>query len=348
MKPVRTILIFALLITANELFAQNPVFSQYYSSGLYLNPALAGLEKDTYFGMNYRSQWSNLSLPYSTFQFSFIQPITKPGARKKHWGGFGLSFLNDVAGANKEFVTQGLSLAFAYDLHLNRYGNNIISLALQGGASQQKINYSAMQWSSQYASFTGYDESLPGEPGLVNDNLFHPVFNAGMMWYYTNKQRNMSHYSTSVYNGIAVSNLIRANGFYLNKKADATLLYKVHGGFVSTWSRKVDISPNYLIQYQEESLQINVGMYVGYAVTNKSANSASGNLKLMVGVWYRLGDAIIVSTGLSNATWNIGVSYDSNVFSLSKTFGYGSSYEISLGYKIVNKNGFKRFSSPLI
>lgn len=328
--------------------AQNPVFSQYYSSGLYLNPALAGLEKDTYFGMNYRSQWSNVSLPFNTFQFSFIQPITKPGARKKHWGGVGLSFLNDVAGANKEFVTNGLALSFAYDLHLNRYGNNIISLGVQGGAGQQRINYNALRWSSQYSSFTGYDESLPGEAGLTTDNLFHPVFNAGLMWYYTNKQRNLSHYSTALYNGVAVYNLVRSNGFYLNKKSDASLLYKVHGGLLSTWSRKVEISPNYLIQYQENTLQINVGLYAGYAVVNNAPSSRSGNLNVNVGVWYRLKDAMIVSGGLSNSIWNIAFSYDANVFSLSKTFGYGSSYELSMGYKILNRNGFRRFSSPLI
>lgn len=340
----------ALIVIAFTLtsHAQSPVFSQYYSSGLYLNPALAGLEKDTYLGMNYRSQWSNLSLPFATFQFSFIQPITTPGARKKHWGGFGISFLNDAAGANKEFATNSLALSFAYDLHLNKYGNNIVSLGLQAGASQQRINYNAMRWSSQYSAFTGYDESLPGESGLVNDNLFHPVFNAGLMWYYTNKQRNLSHYSTAVYNGIAVYNLIRSNGFYLNKKADAMLLYKMHGGLVSTWNRKVDVSPNYLVQYQEGSFQVNVGMYIAYAVTNHSPTSRTGNIKVNVGGWYRLQDAFIFSGGLSNNTWNFAFSYDCNIFSMSKSFGYGSSYEISLGYKILNKNGFKRFSSPLI
>ena len=348
MKYTIMIVTLVLVLAVNEAIAQSPVFSQYYSSGLYLNPALAGLEKDTYFGMNYRSQWTNLSLPFNTFQFSFIQPITKPGARKKHWGGVGLSFLNDVAGSNKEFTTQGLSLSLAYDLHLNRFGNNVIALAAQAGASQQRINYSSMRWSSQYSTFTGFDESLPGETGLVNDNVFHPVFNAGLMWYYTNRQRSLSHYSTSVYNGIAVYNLIRSNGFYLNKKADASLLYKVHGGFISTWSRKVEISPNYLVQYQEGSFQINAGVYVGYSIINASPSAQTGNLKVLLGVWYRLQDAIIISTGLSNAIWNVGFSYDSNVFSLSKAFGYGSAYEISLGYKISNKNGFKRFSSPLI
>jgi type IX secretion system PorP/SprF family membrane protein len=341
-------LVFTALFVESKVYGQSAVFSQYYASALYLNPALAGLEKDTYLGMNYRWQWNNLSLPFTTFQFSFIQPITQPGAHKKHIGGIGLSFLNDVAGANKEFVTQGISVAGAYNYHLNRHGNNIIATAFQLGASQQRINYDGLRWSSQYSSFSGFDKALPGEASLTNNQVFQPILNAGVVWYYTNKQRNLSFYSTSIYNGFSVSNILPANGFYLNSKSNASLLYKLHGGFTTTWSRNIDFSPNYLFQVQDENFQVNLGMYVGYSITHPRGSTKTGSTKILAGVWYRLRDAVIVSTGLSNAVWNVGFSYDSNIFSLSKTFGYGSSYEVSLAYKILNKNGFKRFSSPLI
>jgi len=342
------VFLFLLLIGVKDLKAQAPVFSQYYASALYLNPALAGLEKDTYFGINYRSQWSNLGLPFTTFQFSFIQPITKPGTRKKHLGGIGVSFYNDVAGANKEFVTRGVSIAFAHNFHLNRHGNNIIATAIQAGASQQTLNYNALQWSSQYSSFTGFDQSLPGETGIVNDRIFQPILTAGAMWYYTNKQRNLSHYSTSVYNGVSVSNLLPNQSYFLNSKTAAATLYKIHGGFISTFSRKIEISPNYLVQYQEHNFQFNVGVYAGYAITNPKASSKPGSTKLIIGTWYRFNDAFIFSTGVSNSLWTIGFSYDSNIFALSKTFGYGSAYELSVAHKLPTKNGFKRFSSPLI
>lgn len=338
----------ALFIMETKVYGQSAVFSQYYASALYLNPALAGLEKDTYFGMNNRSQWNNLSLPFTTFQFSFIQPINRPGPHIKHVGGVGLSFLNDVAGANKEFVTQGLSIAGAYNYHLNRYGNNIIAAAFQLGVNQQRINYNGLRWSSQYSSFSGFDQSLPGEASLTNNQVFQPVVNAGLVWYYTNKQRNLSFYSTSIYNGFSVSNLVPTTGFYLHSKSDMSLLYKLHGGFTKTWSRSIDFSPNYLVQWQDKNFQINLGMYIGYSINHPRVSNKKGSTKILAGIWYRLQDAVIVTTGMSNDIWNLGFSYDSNIFSLSKTFGYGSSYEISLAYKILNKHGFKRFSSPLI
>jgi type IX secretion system PorP/SprF family membrane protein len=326
--------------------AQAPVFSQYYSSALYLNPAMAGLEKDTYLGMNYRSQWSNLSLPFNTFQFSFIQPITKPGVRKKHLGGIGLTYYNDVAGANKEFVTQGVSLAFAHNIHLNRFGNNIISCAVQLGAGQQRINYDALRWSSQYSSFTGYDQALPGE-SLNNYQVFQPIVNAGMIWYFTDK-KSLSNRHTSIYNGFCVSNLVRSRGYYTQSNESLNLLLKAHGGFTSTISNSVDFSPNYLVQMQNKNIQFNIGSYIGYSVTNPRGLSKAGTTKIQFGIWYRLHDAFIFSTGLSNAVWNLGFSYDSNITSLSRTVGNGSAYELSLGYRVVNRNGFKRFSSPLL
>lgn len=346
----RVIIAIALSLSAIDsyVYCQAPVFSQYYASGLFLNPALAGLEKDTYLGINYRSQWDNLSLPFTTFQFSFIQPISKPGPTRKHLGGFGLSFLNDVAGANEEFVTQAISLAFAHNFHLNRHGNSVIAAALQAGAGQQRINYDGLRWSSQYSALTGFDRSLPGEPGLINDRIIQPILNAGIMWYYTNKQRNLSHYSTSLYSGLSVSNILPSNSFYLHNTQQASLILKAHGGIYTIWSRKMDLSPNYLIQVQDRNVQVNLGMYVGYSLVNPMTSPKAGSTKVLMGLWYRLNDAIIVSTGISSTYWNVGFSYDSNVSSLSRTMGYGSAYELSVAYKIASKNGFKRFSSPLI
>jgi type IX secretion system PorP/SprF family membrane protein len=336
------------LITGIEGNCQSPIFSQYYSSALYLNPALTGLEKDPYLGLNYRSQWSRLNLPFNTFQFSFIQPITQPGAKKKHLGGLGITFLNDVAGANKEFVTRSFSLAGAYNFHLNRHGNNIIAAALQIGASMQRVNFDGLRWTSQYSSLTGFDQSLPGEASLTNDRLFNPIINTGIMWYYTNKQRNRSYLGTSYYNGLSVSNLLPGKGYYLLSKEGLSMIYKVHGGLSSVFNRQIDLSPNYLFQLQDNNFQFNLGMYVGYSITNPTSLSITGSTKVLLGVWYRLQDSIIISTGLSNAVWNVGFSYDCNTSSLSKAFGFGSAFEFSLAYKVVNNNGYKRFSSPLI
>ena len=347
MKRTKNYILPLLLVIMSKAIvnAQSPVFSQYYASSLYLNPALSGLEKDVYFGMNYRSQWSNLGLPFNTFQFSFIQPIVKPGIRVKHLGGLGATFLNDVAGPNKEFTTQSIMLSGAYNFHLTRYGNNILSLGLQAGAMQQRVNYDKMEWSTQYAPGIGFDSNLPGESGL-NNQVFSPVLNAGLMWFYTTRGR-LSFRSTSVFSGLSVSNIIPPTSFVNEAKGTSVTLYKLHGGLSSVWKAKYEISPNYLIQYQNQNFQVNLGTYISYYIHPPHLHN-SKSTKVMVGAWYRLQDAFIFSTGFSNKSWNFGFSYDTNVSSMGRNLGFASTYEVSLAYKIVVNKGFKRFSSPLI
>lgn len=345
MKAMRFIFLSTLFaLSSAGVYAQSPVFSQYYSSSLFLNPALAGLEKDIYVGMNYRSQWSNLGLPFNTFQFSFIRPLVKPGIRVKHLGGVGASFLNDVAGPNREFVTQSLMLSGAYNFHLTRYGNNILAVGLQAGAMQQSVNYDQMEWSTQYSPGIGFDNALAGESTL-NNQVFNPILNAGIMWYYTTRGR-LSFRSSSAFTGLSVSNIITPKGFS-DEKDTPIVLYKLHGGISTLWKKKYELSPNYLIQYQNQNFQVNVGSYFGYYIHPPHLHK-SKSTKVMIGVWYRLRDSFIISTGFSNKSWNFGFSYDANVASLGRNLGYASAYEVSLAYKIIVNKGFKRFSSPLI
>ena len=80
------------------IYAQSPVFSQYYTTAAYLNPALVGSESDITLGLNYRAQWNQLESPYKTVQFSYMHPLLEQGGRTRHMGGVGFSVLNDQAG----------------------------------------------------------------------------------------------------------------------------------------------------------------------------------------------------------------------------------------------------------
>jgi type IX secretion system PorP/SprF family membrane protein len=342
----RLIILLLVIVMHQHVGAQSPVFSQYYSSALYLNPALAGLEKDIFLGMNYRSQWSNINLPFTTFQFSYIHPLSKPGVRVKHLGGLGVSFLNDAAGPNQEFVTQNVTLNGAYNFHLTRHGNNIIAVGMQAGVMQQKINYDALQWSSQYNPLQGYDNTQLGENATLDVQVFNPLLSFGAMWYYTSKGR-MSFRSFSAYQGITVCNILTPQGFIEGTNGAPSVLYKLHGGITSLRRLKYEISPNYLVQFQNQNFQVNLGAYIGYYLQPPN-RSNSKSKKVMFGGWYRLNDAFIVSSGFSSASWNLGFSYDTNVSSLGRNLGIGNAYELSLAYKIVVHKGFKRFSSPLI
>ncbi|MEO5601261.1 MAG: PorP/SprF family type IX secretion system membrane protein [Cyclobacteriaceae bacterium] len=322
--------------------AQDPVFSQFYSTGLYLNPALSGLEKDVVLGMNYRTQWAGVNLPFKTFQFSAIHPIIQQGVRSKHLGGFGASAFSDEAGPNREFVSHGVSVSSSYNFHLNRTGKHIISTALQFGFVQRHINMDNLQWSSQYSSVIGYDRSLAGE-NLIANRITSPVINAGLIWRLVIDQ----HYKPMkmFYQGLAISNLNRPRGFYQDSKAVSATLFKLHGGMLQSFRNGLEISPNYLIQYQN-TLQMNVGAYAAYSISDIISRSVS-SVKVSLGAWYRVKDSFIMTTGIMTPAWNFGFSYDANNSSLDRSFQGANAWEISFAYKISIMKELKKFSSPL-
>lgn len=323
--------------------AQDPVFSQFYTSSLYLNPALAGLEKDVVIGMNYRSQWAGINLPFRTFQFSIMHPFIQQGVRSKHLGGFGATLFSDEAGPNREVRSQGFSVASSYNFQLNRKGNHLIATALQFGVIQKQINVDALQWSSQYSSLLGYDPSLPGE-SLASERVTSPVINAGLMWRLVidNRFQPMKMF----YQGFAVSNLNRPKGFFLDERDASVILYKLHGGYLHSFDNGFEVSPNYLLQHQDKT-QINVGAYAAYALPAVISKTIT-DLKVSVGFWYRIDDSVIVTTGMSTRAWSAGFSYDANSSSLARNFQGANAFEFSFAYRLNIRKAVKKFSTPLI
>lgn len=338
------LLIIALNVVAMEYaWSQDPVFSQFYTSSLYLNPALSGLEKDVVLGFNYRSQWAGVGLPFKTFQFSAIHPILQQGVRSKHLGGFGATIFSDEAGPDQQVVSKGFSVASSYNFHLNRSGNHIIATALQFGVIQRKVNMDALQWSSQYSSLVGYDPSLPGET-LGSERITRPVINAGAVW----RMAIDDHFKPMkmFYNGFAVSNINRSKGFFPEGREGSAILYKIHGGYLHTFSNGLEVSPNYLMQFQNNA-QINVGGYGAYSLPAVTSGSLK-DVKVSLGFWYRFKDSFILTTGISTSSWNAGFSYDANSSSLERNFQGANSIEFSFAYRIQIMKAYQRFATPLL
>lgn len=338
-----TILVLLLVIGASGVaHSQTPVFSQYYASGMYLNPALAGVENNVQLGINHRSQWSAIDMPFKTSQLSFIYPLVHHATRSKSEGGLGFSILHDQAGPHGEFQTQSISGGGAYNFHLNKRGS-VLAVGGQISGMQTRINSSGFMWSSQYVAGYGFDSNQEGESLAMNEKIFTPVFSSGAMLYHA--IRNSSGQRITVYQGLAISNVQRSKSFFYSKTSASVPIYKMHGGMSIPLSDNFDVSPNYLIQYQSD-LQFNAGGYAGYRLKNIA--SKVGSCRLLFGLWYRWRDAFIISSGFESARWNFGFSYDTNRSYLGRNLGNVNAYEVSLTYKISGANNIQRFSSPLM
>jgi type IX secretion system PorP/SprF family membrane protein len=317
-----------LFFLVEKVCAQDAAFSQYYSSYLYLNPAYAGSEPSLTAGVNSRTQWKSVTEPYQTNQISLIVPFYRKINKQSNFGGLGISLYNDKAGSGKLSAT-GVNINLSYVLKVTESSN--ILFGIQGGMIQKSIDFASLQWGSQYNRFVGYDVSVDPNAtssGNLSERTLYPDLGAGLIYYYK-PGRDIREKGMSFYAGAASYHLNQPNESLVKDQVSRLpMLNKVHAGFDYSISTKFNVSPNVLVAQQNNLLQINAGMYVNYGFGNPDSRFIPSDL--IVGAWYRVGDAYIASVGLGCDTYTIGFSYDVNNSSLrTETRGRGA-YEISL------------------
>ncbi len=316
---------------------QDAVFSQFFNSTLYLNPALAGIEQDVTVSFGHRSQWRNLLFPYTTSQFSAIIPYYKSKHTKPlgHVGGVGLSIYNDLAGENNNFKTTGGNLAFAYNLPLDHRYENLVTFGLQIGAINKRIDPDGLQWGEQYNPYLGFDASInASDVSSLQGRTFIDI-NAGA-FYWWNPIQTGKELINSANSGISVSHLNNPNESLLEEdNQPLPLLYKYHGGIVFNLAFKATASINVLTAYQDETYQNNIGSYFSYKITTFHQGKMQYAIARLGG-WYRVNDSFILLTEFETGLFKAAFSYDWNTSSLRYNDRGIGTYEINLQYRFTS------------
>jgi type IX secretion system PorP/SprF family membrane protein len=339
---------FALLVLTllHKAMAQDAHFSQYYAASLYLNPAMAGVERELTFSSSYRAQWRSIVVPYVTNQVSMIVPVFGKGSMEKHLGGIGLSVFNDKAG-DGNLKTTGANITFAYNL-IGSSETHELTFAVQGGLIQRNIDFNKLEWGEQFNPYIGFDPTVtPVDLALLNNRKVMADLNAGLMWTF-NADKDYLRTGKSAFSGIAVSHMNRPNESMVDGMTSRLpILFKYHGGIEFHTSSKFNISPNLLVMAQNHVYQVNAGTYVSYKMFD-SPVGVLANTDVIFGAWYRLKDAFIFNTGIGNEHYTLGFSYDLNSSMLRyDTRGRGA-FEISLSVRNAKEHKRKRFSTPRI
>ncbi len=130
--------------------AQDHMYSQFFNSPVYLNPALNGqFEGDLRMNLIYRNQWSSIpgSLNYLTASIDYNIP--------KFGGGVGLLFTRSSEGTaylNKNNIAGIYSYSVGSD-------DFVLSFGLQAGITNRSIDYGKLVFGDQIDPTTGY---MPG------------------------------------------------------------------------------------------------------------------------------------------------------------------------------------------
>jgi len=308
------ILFFVVLwsFTAN---AQDPIYSQYYSAPLQLNPAFAGNTHTPHIAINYRNEWPSLNQAYVSYSVSYSQFF------KDFNSGIGLMVLADDAG-NGLYKTNRVSGFYSYRLAIN--DNLFIKLGLEGSLVRISLGWDQFRFGDQLDPITGPVSSggtpFPTEE-IQPENLSNNYFDASAGFLI---------YSSNLYAGLSLKHLNTPNESFLqiNENLDGGLPLRLglHAGYEfkiregNKNKASSFISPNVMFVKQGDFGQLNVGAY--------------GNLgAIFGGLWYRQGfanpDAAIVLLGVQKGGYKIGYSYDITVSRL--TLGNtGGSHEVSL------------------
>ena len=306
-----------MMVTALEVSGQDPQFSQYYQSPLYLNPGFTGITPQQRATFNHRIQWPNLPQAFSTFAASYDIWVDELKS------GFGILATTDKMGS-AGWRTTTASLLYSYKVRIN--DKIVFSPGLSFGYGINGLDRTKLRLGDGL-EFNGVSLD-PDLNKLGNQQYFD--FSSGFLLY-----------TKSLWIGGAFSHMNQPNLSILNNVTRLPMKVTVHGGArisllggLRTSSRVSYLTPSFIYQSQGGITQLNVGL--NYHID-----------PVYVGIWYRgkpfeknpLGsinqDALILQLGMYLDKMTIGYSYDFNIGPLSTSSG--GAHELSIMYEFSAK-----------
>lgn len=307
------------------IFAQDPQFTQFYATGLYLNPSLTGDNIGNRIMANYRNQWPSIPKGYVSYGAYYDKNLHAINS------GIGVGIIQDKAGLDGYRWTSA-SLFYSYNFKVAKD----IRLRMGAKFSQNQLNIN--------------DQSLVFASDLVDDNSFdrpniqsnvnYPSIGAGLTLH--NEEVfwvgiGASHLNKPVYafsgdNNIKQPIKVSAQaGYNTKRKFGRGAMRNSYFTFIAHYKA------------QEKWDQVDVGMYW-----------QKRNQALVLGIWYRgipglksykpqyiNHDALNFLVGSMVGNFYFGYSYDVTVSRLRRDSG--GSHELSVAIEWVNEAKFKPF-----
>lgn len=315
----RIILLMLVMVLPLISLAQDHIYSQFYNSPIYLNPALTGqFEGDIRFNALYRNQWSGLASDYSYMSASGDLNLGQINS------GVGLIFNRSTEGT-AYLVKNNIAASYSYIIGGDDFA---LSFGLQAGITNQKLNWDKLVFGDQIGIGTGYiPGSISGAERPSVDSRFYLDANAGTNLVYGKFMLGVAAHHINrpdeSLSGFQAKLPMRISG---NMSYKVTLIpdqYDRDGSY---------LIPSVVVYKQQNTTSYSVGMQYKYASIN-------------AGIWYRGGsnsagsDAIVFSVifdifnrKTNGEKFRVGISHDATSSKINYTNTGGTS-EIGVGYE---------------
>ncbi len=310
-----------LILRGGIVYAQDPVFSQWYASPLQTNPAFAGTNQAPFIALNYRMQYPsfNNGAAYSTFAASFDQGLNRSNSS------IGISIMTDDAGQGILKKTYA-SAIYAYKVNINDEMG--VKIGVEGGMISTNLDWNKLIFLDQIDPISGWINpdgttrpTSEVRPEQVNRTLFD--ISTGLLLYAPNFHVGLSakHMATPDESFLKSTNS--------NLRIGLPVRWTLHGGYEiilrkSTRFRPASfVTPSLLVVKQGDFAQIVGGVYAGLG-------------PIFAGAWYRQAlsnpESAIFTIGFRQDYFKIGYSYDFPVGGLSTRTG--GSHELSVNINL--------------
>ncbi|MEO6488788.1 MAG: PorP/SprF family type IX secretion system membrane protein [Ferruginibacter sp.] len=315
-----TLIVVALLL-AGFLKAQDPHFSQFFSSPLTLNPAFTGkFDGQWRLAANHRDQWPSIPKAYVTTSASVDFPILKSRVPDGDVFGIGLSGVSD-ASANSVLKLNYGSISMSYHKALDEEGYNTIGAGFQGTYSSMSLDVSKLTFESMLTQ-NGFTNESQREVLTNGSNQSYIDLNAGLLYSGSSNGTNNFYLGASMYHINRPKVSFKDKNWYLSGRVT------IHAGGAFPVSEVVTFNTSLIHQIQNKASETTVG-----AALSLNANPGEVNpTSIYIGSWYRLNDAIIPYVGIEFSGLRIGASYDINTSALKTATSSRGGSEFSIIY----------------
>lgn len=339
---MKKFLLIVVLFISSLSYSQDVHFSQIQECPLWLNPANAGFMNGYFRAVaNYRNQWAAMGNAYQTMALS-VDASTLKTKKGKAYLGMGLFVFNDRAGVAKMGSTQA-------QIHLNAIIKTSKKSKLGGavylGFNQNSANYAALTYESQYNG-KEIDNTLGTGEAVTYASFISSDVGVGLNYEFSSANIDMLRddiFSLKI--GGAVHHLNQP----VQKFASGST-YKLPMRFVGNVQSRIDIKgtkvailPSLIFLSQGTASEITVGTHVRYRFKNPTkVTGMKSETGLNIGVYYRVGDAIIPQINVDMGKYAVGVAYDLNISKYKTVSNYQGGFEIYFKFMTLDDALFKR------
>ena len=301
--------------------AQDPNYSQFFSSPLTISPAFVGYSDCKWRGAaTFRNQSLGIGNSYNTKTLSFDGRIYNNEVSQNYLGLGGYCMLDDAMSGI--YQSNYFSLNTAYHITLDK-GEGFHALTVGLGWIYNKVNidFSSLTTSQQLYSL-GFNRTLPtGEPSLKDIPSYSSV-SSGLMYSFTAEDMIFD-IGVAGYRFIKTKQTVFDNGMQFT-----TPRYDAHINYGKVLNNHLNIFLNGYYQTQNGFSGFIGGGYISYILLAGDEAEKAVNL----GGYYRLNDSFIPYMGFIFNDIQVGLSYD---IKASQTTGSitTNSFEVSLIYR---------------